>query len=143
MHYEKHGIPVTGKGIGYFGIYYTVEETEYLLLTLGSDIVQIYSGQVSVPDNGDLYIVTNNNIPSVINEVRLSLGYGEDPTKNLLVSWRNTDDHGSLLYDRISLKLYDVSNGRNLVEQRIIDLREKTSSDMSYQFEAEMVKGHK
>ena len=143
VHYEKHGIPVTGKGIGYFGIYYTVEETEYLLLTLGSDIVQIYSGQVSVPDNGDLYIVTNNNIPSVINEVRLSLGYGEDPTKNLLVSWRNTDDHGSLLYDRISLKLYDVSNGRNLVEQRIIDLREKTSSDMSYQFEAEMVKGHK
>ena len=143
VHYEKHGIPVTGKGIGYFGIYYTVEETEYLLLTLGSDIVQIYSGQVSVPDNGDLYIVTNNNIPSVINEVRLSLGYGEDPTKNLLVSWRNTDDYGSLLYDRISLKLYDVTNGRSLVEQKILDLREKISSDMSYQFEAEMVKGHK
>ncbi len=83
-HYEMSGIPVTGKGIGYFGVYYTVEETEYLLLTLGSDIIQIYSQQVSIPDNGDLYVITNNNIPSVINEVRLNLSYGEDPTKAMI-----------------------------------------------------------
>ena len=142
-HYEMSGIPVTGKGIGYFGVYYTVEETEYLLLTLGSDIIQIYSQQVSIPDNGDLYVITNNNIPSVINEVRLNLSYGEDPTKNLLVSWTNSDDHGSLLYDRMSLKLYDITNGRTLVEQKVLDLKDISTSNMSYQFENDMVRGHK
>lgn len=143
IHFEKSGIPVSGKGIGYFGIYYTVEGTEYLLLTLGSDVIQIYSQQVSVPDNGELYVVSNKNIPSEINEVRLNLGYGEDPTKDLLVSWTNTDDHGSLLYDRISFKLYDVTNGRNLVEQKILDLGGDRSTMMSYQFGSEMVKGRK
>ena len=140
--FTTSSIPVTGAGYGYFGLYYTKNETEYLLLNVGGETFQIYSNQVSVPENADLYKVTGDNIPSEINAVKLTLGYGEDPTKDLKVSWVNTDEKGELIYEEVSLVLKKIDTGE-ILEEKILNGHEYASQNASYTFEYNLTRGDK
>ena len=140
--FNTGNIPVTKNGMGYFGIYYTVDGIEYLLLRLSHDSYQIYSGQVSVPDSPDLYIVSDKNNPVEINEMKMTLSYGEDPVKDLKVTWTNSDEDGHFLYENISLVLYETDGtSRREVERKVFSLLEVRANDMEYQFDYDLVRG--
>lgn len=138
--FTTSNIPVTGRGYGYFGIYYTKGSTEYLLLKVGGEAFQIYSNQVSEPDKAELYKVKGENIPSEIHAIKLSLGYGEDPTKDLKVSWVNTDDMGALIYDQVALVLKKANSGE-ILETRMLNGNEYASQNASYTFEYSLTRG--
>ncbi len=133
-------LPVTGKGIGYFSVTYEVEGVEYLLFNIGSEVFQIYSGQVSVPDDPNLYVVKSDNVPAEVNAIRVTLGYGEDPTKDLKVTW--TESEGNVqLYNSVTLSLYDITSGRQLMNTVVINANE-TRATAEHTFDHELQIGH-
>ncbi len=118
--YEDSSIPVSAGFTGYFNIYYTKDNTDFLLMQTATAVFQVYAGQTSVPDDSDteLFIITSNNSPNYPNPPALSLSYGsENPETSITASWSsNADRYFQTIY-------IECSNG----EIAVVDASESSS----------------
>lgn len=81
---------------GYFNIYYTEGENEFLLMRTASSSFQIYAGQESVPDDNDtaIYTITAENMPEYFNTLNFSLDYGDtEKETSIKVLWDDNNGY--------------------------------------------------